>query len=145
MIKVKFSRGNLNNSQQQIVTAGFVRHTNECTAPAFQKERINWLAYDDAEVLVGVLTADLLWDWLYIDELWVDESCRGTGLGKKLMGTAEDYAISHCLTGLWLWTQSWQAASFYDRLGYKEFTRFTDFPKGHYRIGLRKQISVTKK
>ncbi|MCG8333861.1 MAG: histone acetyltransferase, partial [Proteobacteria bacterium] len=36
------------------------------------------------------------------------------------------------------WTQSWQAAEFYEQLGYVEFARFDDFPKGHQRIGFRK-------
>ncbi len=140
MVNVILSHGDLSNSQHQVVTAGFERHTKECSAPSYQKERINWLAYESEDILVGVLTANLLWDWIYIDELWVDERYRGTGLGQKLMNFAEDYAISHSLTGLWIWTQSWQAPNFYDRLGYEEFTRFNDFPKGHYRIGFRKYI-----
>ena len=45
--------------------------------------------------LVGVLTADLLWDWIYIDELWVDEHQRSQGIGKASMKEAEDYAASH--------------------------------------------------
>ena len=112
MVNVILSHGVLSNSQQQEVTAGFERHSEECSAPAYQKERINWLAYKSDEILVGVLTSDLLWDWIYIDELWVDERYRDIGLGQKLMNLAEDYAISHSLTGLWVWTQSWQAPNF---------------------------------
>jgi ribosomal protein S18 acetylase RimI-like enzyme len=140
MINVIQSRGHLSNSQRQIVTAGFERHTKEGSVPSYQKERINWLAYESEYILVGVLATDLLWDWIYIDELWVDERYRGIGLGQKLMNLAEEYAISHSLTGLWVWTQSWQAPNYYDRLGYEEFTRFNDFPKGHYRIGFCKYI-----
>ncbi len=123
-----------------MVTAGFEIHTKESSAPSFQKDRINWLVYEESELLVGVLTADVLWDWIYIDELWVDKNYRGRGIGKELMDKAEQYALSQGMTGLWLWTQSWQAAEFYDQLGYKEFTRFVDFPKGHHRIGFRKQV-----
>ncbi len=137
-------RTDLSDHQRQIVSAGFARHTKEQAAPAFKKERLSWLVYADDELLVGVLTVDLLWDWIYIDELWVDEGYRDTGIGKRLMKQAEDYAISHNLSGLWLWTQSWQAAKFYSQLGYQEFTRFSDFPKGHYRIGFRKQISISR-
>ncbi|WP_017662048.1 GNAT family N-acetyltransferase [Baaleninema simplex] len=108
------------------------------SAPPFGKERLAWIA-DNGQDAIGILTADLLWDWLYIDELWVDENYRGQGLGKSLMKQAENYAASQQLVGLWLWTQSWQAADFYAKLGYQEFTRFEDFPRGHSRIGFRKQ------
>ena len=141
MIHVKFSKGYLDRNQQQVVNAGVAELGNEGSAPAYEKERINWLVYESDERLIGALTADLLWDWIYIDELWVDADYRKRGTGKEMMSLAEDYAVANNLTGLWLWTQSWQAAKFYEQLGYEEFTRFGDFPKGHYRIGFRKQVS----
>jgi ribosomal protein S18 acetylase RimI-like enzyme len=141
MVDIKFQAGNLTSEEQEVVTAGFVRHSNNLSAPLFEKEPLTWMAYS-GQKLIGVLTADLLWDWMYIDELWVDESHRGRGLGKSLMKHAEDYANSRLLVGLWLWTQSWQAVDFYKRIGYQEFVRFEDFPRGHCRIGLRKQLMV---
>lgn len=140
-IEFKFRNGELTQDEQQVVTGGFVQHTNQRAAPHYQKERLSWVACDDGNGLVGALTADVLWDWLYIDELWVDEDRRGEGFGKKIMVQAEEYASALHLTGLWLWTQGWQAADFYERLGYEEFTRFADFPKGHFRIGFRKAVS----
>lgn len=141
MSSIEITTGDLVPELQAIVSGGFARHTAAKGAPPFAKSRLNWLARNSQGELVGVLTGDLLWDWFYIDELWVDESQRGTGLGKKLMSRAEEYAAAHTLTGLWLWTQSWQAAAYYERLGYREFTRFPDFPKGHFRVGLRKQLA----
>ena len=140
-IQITLQHGNLNSADQQIITAGFVHHSNACNAPAYKKERINWLAYNDSSQLIGALTADLLWDWIYINELWIDEGERGQGLGKRLMEQAESYAKAGNLSGLWLWTQSWQAAGFYETLGYQEFARFPEFPKGHVRIGFRKSIT----
>jgi GNAT superfamily N-acetyltransferase len=98
------------------------------------------MAYGSDGELVGGLTADMLWDWLYIDELWVDDGLRGQGLGRELMAQAEEFARLNRLSGLWLWTQSWQAAGFYQSLAYAEFARFPDFPRGHFRIGFRKCI-----
>ena len=144
MKEVRFIKGFLNDSQQQIVKAGFSVHTEEVLAPEYHKDRVNWLVCEDNDEIVGVLNADILWDWIYINELWVDRNYRGLGIAKKLMITAEDYAVSQNLTGLWLWTQSWQAAKFYEKLGYLEFTRFDDFPKGYQRIGFRKQVSPTR-
>ena len=141
MIETRFSNGHLDEDQQQLVSAGFEIHTKESSAPSFRKDRLNWLVFEDNERLIAALTADVLWDWIYIDELWVDKKYRGRGIGKQLVDKAEEYAISRNMTGLWLWTQSWQASKFYDRLGYREFTRFDDFPKGHCRIGFRKHVS----
>ena len=129
MTKIQFKAGILEPSEQDIITAGFARDTDELSAPHYEKTRLNWLAYSNKEVLVGAVTADVLWDWIYIDELWVDTGFRGQGIGKTLMMEVENYAKSHQLKGLWLWTQSWQAEDFYRNLGYKEFTRFPDFQK----------------
>ncbi len=135
-----FRDGGLSPDEQDIVSAGFAQHTSENGAPRFYKHHLSWVAKIDEKKLVAVLTADLLWDWLYIDELWVEESIREQGVGKALMTQAETYAESQHLSGIWLWTQSWQASEFYKRLGYEEFTRFADFPKGHSRFGFRKHI-----
>ena len=142
MSTLRFRIGELSVEEQRIVSAGFDRHSKGAQAPHYESVRLNWLSYDSADTLVGAATANLLWDWIYIDELWVDESQRGTGLGKQLMQQVEAYATTNNCTGLWLWTQSWQAAEFYKHLGYQEFTRFDDFPKGHARIGFRKLVPV---
>lgn len=140
MIKIEFRRGQLTTDERNTVQAGFDTHSSQVCAPEYQKNELCWLKHDVGNKLVAVLTAQLLWDWLYIDELWVDESVRGQGLGRQLMRMAEEFAVSEKITGLWLWTQSWQAEEFYLGLHYHEFARFPDFPKGHSRIGLRKYV-----
>jgi GNAT superfamily N-acetyltransferase len=140
MLDIKFKNRNLSSDEQQKITAGFEKHSDQWGAPHFEKERINWVIYDEQANLIGALTADIFWNWIYIDELWVSERHRGQGLGKTLIGKAEEYAISYGLVGVYLWTQSWQAENFYKRLGYVEFTRFQDFPKGYSRIGFHKTI-----
>ena len=119
---------------------GFRQHGDETGGPEYSKEHVKWIANDEQDAIKAVLTADILWDWIYIDELWVSPWSRGNGLGRKLMLLAEDFAKSEKLQGIWLWTQSWQAEGFYTRLGYDEFTRFDDFPKGYSRISYRKRL-----
>lgn len=140
MTDIRFAPQILSDDERAIVNAGFARHSNEQAAPPFQKTPLAWRALSDEGTLMGVLTGQLLWDWVYIDELWVDPSRRGTGLGRELMRHAEHHANTHGFAGLWLWTQSWQAESFYLHLGYEVFARFPDFPRGHSRIGLRKTL-----
>jgi ribosomal protein S18 acetylase RimI-like enzyme len=141
--EIVFRVGELTPTERDIVYAGFAEHGRERDAPAYAPTRIAWRASSDDHALVGVLTANVLWDWLYIDELWVDASQRGTGLGKRLMEHAEAHAAGASLTGLWLWTQSWQAADFYTHLGFEKFAEFPDFPRGHSRIGFRKMLGGT--
>jgi len=141
MTDISFSTTPLSESEQAIVTNGFEQHSQQFDAPAYEPESYTWRLTDDNGELIGVLTAKLLWDWLYIDELWVSESSRASGLGKTLMQKAEQHAIKEGYCGIWLWTQSWQAESFYLRLGYKEFCRFPNFPNGFERIGLRKELN----
>ncbi|WP_394204734.1 GNAT family N-acetyltransferase [Shewanella waksmanii] len=140
MTNIKFSPGKLDSEIKLQLSAGFERHSQAQQAPDYECDWLNWTLVDEQGKLIAALTGQLLWDWLYIDELWVDEVGRGTGIGKQLMQTAESYAIEQQLSGLWLWTQSWQAPGFYLSLGYSEFTRFEDFPKGYSRIGLRKPL-----
>lgn len=123
-----------------MVSEGFRRHTDQQNAPQYRKESVKWVAFDEQEDLRAVLAADILWDWMYIDEIWVSRNLRGEGVGRRLMQRAEAYAKSRSLKGIWLWTQSWQAEGFYRRLGYSEFTRFDDFPQGYSRIGFRKRV-----
>ncbi|MEM7277771.1 MAG: GNAT family N-acetyltransferase [Pseudomonadota bacterium] len=130
-------------SEQKVVATGFLNHSDEHRAPLYRKELVNWLVRDEQNAITAVLTADVLWDWMYIDELWVSSSLRGEGLGTRLMRLAEKFANERSLQGVWLWTQSWQAEQFYSQLGYVEFTRFDDFPRGHSRIGYRKSLPQT--
>lgn len=139
-MNIAFARGELSAAEQALVSEGFERHAGQLDAPHYEKERVKWLANDEDGDLRAVLTADVLWDWVYVDELWVSRDLRGQGIGRELMRLAEEFAKTRKLRGIWLWTQSWQAEDFYRNLGYSEFTRFEDFPRGHSRIGFRKVV-----
>lgn len=140
-MNISFDRTTLTDHEQAAVTMGFESDSTSKAAPPYQKQSLKWVATDANGHITAALTAEVLWDWMYIDELWVAEQTRGTGLGKRLMEAAEALAVSEGLEGVWLWTQSWQAEGFYQRLGYQAFTRFENFPKGYARIGLRKALA----
>ena len=60
---------------------------------------------------------------LYIDDLCVDESQRGTGIGKKLYDYAREYAVEqgcHNVT-LNVWEGNDSAIEFYKKLGFKPY------------------------
>ena len=141
MMNVRFCRGDLTESEQAVVSKGFRAHSEEHNAPRYASERVKWLGVDDQDEISAVLTAEVLWDWMYVDELWVSPQSRGAGLGRRLMLLAEEFAMARGLQGIWLWTQSWQAVGFYSHLGFHQFARFDNFPQGHARIGFRKELS----
>ena len=138
---IKFRRGELPAREQSVLAEGFRVHSDEQDAPQYAKRHVSWVRYDEHDAPLAILTADVLWDWLYVDELWVSEDCREEGLGRQLMERAEAFGLAEELQGVWLWTQSWQAEDFYKHLGYEEFTRFENFPKGYSRVGFRKRIT----
>jgi GNAT superfamily N-acetyltransferase len=140
-MNIVFFQGELTAAEQTAVTSGFSEHSRLVRAPDYARVRYKWIAEGQQSDLLGALTADVLWDWLYIDELWVRPDIRGAGFGRKLMQEAEDFATGAQLQGVWLWTQSWQAEGFYRKLGYAEFTRFDNFPRGYYRVGFRKALA----
>ncbi len=140
-LNIDFHRGELSAPEQAIVSDGFRAHSEEVAAPDYSKERVKWLGVDDQDRIQAVLTADIFWDWIHVDELWVSAELRGSGVGRELMHRVEALARDRELQGIWLWTQSWQAEGFYQRLGYEEFARLENFPKGHARIGFRKRLS----
>ena len=93
---------------------------------------------DDQE-MIGGLYGTLQWDWLEIDFAWVDESRRKEGFGTKLVKAAEAAAISKGVYNVHLRTGSWQAAGFYEKLGYNLFGQLEDYPNGFTTYFMKKR------
>jgi GNAT superfamily N-acetyltransferase len=93
----------------------------------------------DLEIVGGVIGATY-WDWLYINLMWVKEELRGRGYGHRLLILAEDEARQRGARNAYLDTFSFQAPGFYERHGYQVFGELDDFPAGHQRYFLTKQL-----
>lgn len=78
-------------------------------------------AMDDDGVLVGGVSGSTSYGWFLVKLLWVDELCRGTGLGRQLMQAAEEEARRHECHSAWLDTSNPEAHRFYLGLGYVAF------------------------
>jgi ribosomal protein S18 acetylase RimI-like enzyme len=88
----------------------------------------------------GGLLGDIWGGWLHITILWIEESLRGSGLGRSLMETAEAEARDDGCRYVHLDSHSFQAPDFYKKLGYEEFGRLKDSPLGHEQVFLWKRL-----
>jgi GNAT superfamily N-acetyltransferase len=89
---------------------------------------------------VGGLSARIVYDWLFIELVFVPEAVRNQGIGSQLLKKAEGIAIERRCAGIWLDTFSFQARGFYERNGYHVFGTLDDHPRGGQRFFLRKKL-----
>jgi len=93
----------------------------------------------DGEIAGGVI-AVVYWDWLAIDLMWVKEELRGRGYGHRLLTMVEDEARQRGARHVHLDTFSFQAPEFYEKHGYRVFGELAEFPAGHQRYYLTKDL-----
>ncbi len=93
----------------------------------------------DQEIVGGVI-GSTYWEWFHLDLLWVREDLRGRGFGRRLLTMAEDEARRRGAKNVYLDTFTFQAPAFYTRRGYRRFGELPDFPPGHQRYFLAKEL-----
>ncbi|MBA8862740.1 GNAT superfamily N-acetyltransferase [Ochrobactrum anthropi] len=96
---------------------------------------------ETGEILGGIWT-EILFDWMYIEILYVPDELRGQGLGLRLLQQAEAIAASKNCVGIWLETFEFQAPGFYQQNGYEVFATLDDYPRGSKRHFLQKQLQA---
>lgn len=123
----QFIRGKLNEYNFKIV-------------PPYNHQVLNLIAREQ-NVIVGGLLADLAWNWLYISILWVDEHKRSLGLGTRILAVAEEIAVQRGCRRANLETHDFQGPAFYQKRGYVIFGQLENFPEGHIKYYLWKDLS----
>jgi GNAT superfamily N-acetyltransferase len=93
----------------------------------------------DGELRGGVV-ARVAFDTIYIDIVWLDDSLRGGGHGRAMMTRVEDKARQLGARIAWLYTLSWQARPFYEKLGYRVFGEMPFHGGTHHRYFMRKDL-----
>lgn len=94
---------------------------------------------DNGALLAG-LSGRTFGNWFMLDYLWVDDSCRGQGLGKRLVLEAENIARSRGCRFVLLDTLDFQARPFYQQLGYQLVFVQEDYPLCGKRYYLQKLL-----
>jgi len=89
---------------------------------------------------LGGLLGEIWGGWLHVRILWVDSAARGRGNGTRLLRAAEEYAVGRGCFAATLDTHSFQARPFYEKCGYQVFGTLEDYPPGHTKFFMRKQL-----
>jgi GNAT superfamily N-acetyltransferase len=97
---------------------------------------------DDSGTVAGGLWGSTLFEWLRVEMLFVPSPLRGLGVGTALMALAERDARERGCRGAYVDTFSFQAAPFYQKLGFTLFGVLDDFPPGHSRLYFRKHFQA---
>lgn len=93
--------------------------------------RIGVVAKDSKCNVVGRVHGDLVWEWLHIDTLWVDEKYRNQEIGSSLLEkilsetALKGFFVSH------LETTDFQAVDFYQKNGSEIFGKLEGKPEGN--------------
>lgn len=140
-------RADLTVSQETRIAAiaraalkGLVAH-NTAKAGRTKWKRFAFSARGKDGEVKGGLVGYTMWNWCFVELLWIDEALRGTGIGSDLMAKAEALAMKRGARHIYLDTFSFQGDGFYQKLGYEVFGELDDFPPGHRRIWLKKDLS----
>lgn len=102
-----------------------------------------WLACcrDDLGTIVAAVSGTLWGEAAEVHVVWVHESRRRQGLGRRLLAAAEAHAAAHGGRHVFLSTHTFQAVAFYERLGYERCGEWAPYPRGHAVVFLRKELS----
>ena len=129
---------------QIILVSGLVAYNESQVGPDPVKQYSNHLCLlgrNAAGMVKAGLQAVLIDAWLVIDLLWVAEDSRGQGAGTRLLEKTESIARERGAKWAILATFDYQAPDFYRRHGYVEYARMEDFPRGHTRFQMRKELA----
>jgi GNAT superfamily N-acetyltransferase len=95
---------------------------------------------DDGGAVIGGTHG---WTWgatCYVQLLFIPETMRRRGRGTALMRAVEAEARARGCTQIVVETHDFQAPQFYAGLGFVQLGGVPDYPRGHSRITMRKQL-----
>ncbi len=124
---------------QQALVAG-IKAFNNAAVPNLNSHKIVAGIRDDAGKVVGGVAGGLAGDSVYFEVVWNDDSVRGTGMGREMMLLAEAEAKRLGAREAWLYTMSFQAKPFYEKLGYTQFAELNWLDGKHKRHFMRKDL-----
>ncbi|CAI0811597.1 GNAT family N-acetyltransferase [Serratia liquefaciens] len=120
----------LNEDTLDVIRQGLRAHNSPYVDPSLRKP-LGIYARDIAGQVVAGLTGETWGNWLSVEWLWVADSQRGSGLGRKVLLAAEREAKARGCRYVRLDTFSFQARPFYEKLGYQLQMTLQNYPVEH--------------
>lgn len=138
---MKYSFENPSDEISSFVKSVFKLHT-EKTLGDDSGERDDYMivARDDNNNLVGSVSYTTQLGCAMINVVVVSDSVRGLGVGSELMERVFEHSKSLGCTFALVNTYSFQAAPFYQKVGFKPIFEVPGFTGGHSKIFLRKEF-----
>jgi len=127
------------NSLTRFITESLASYNIAATGQADWYPLGFFLRAGNGEWLGGLL-GNLWGGWLHVTHLWVAAPARRQGYGTGLLRAAERYAVERGCRAAHLETHSYEARPFYEKLGYQVFAALDDYPPGHAKYFLRKEL-----
>jgi GNAT superfamily N-acetyltransferase len=122
-----------------LIGGGITSFNNQHAGEEHAK-RLCFLVKGADQTVLGGVIGIIYWDWLAVDLMWLPEELRGRGFGHQLLTTIEDEARRRGARHVHLDTFSFQAPEFYKKYGYRVFGELKDFPAGHTRYYMTKEL-----
>jgi GNAT superfamily N-acetyltransferase len=123
----------------KIILDGLLTYNRQHIGDA-NRRKLAVFVKDQKQKLVGGLLGFTSWRWLYVDKMWIAESHRRQGLGRRIMAEAEAEARTRGCQHVHLRTGESQAPGFYEKLGYARFGQLDDFADGKKLYFLNKEL-----
>jgi len=114
---------------------------NESQAGDRRVKNYALFAKDASGVLLGGLLGSTHWNHFFVSSLFVHERFRKVGIGRELMQRAEAQALACGCDAIFLDTFDFQARGFYEKLGFVVFGVLENYPPGHKRFYMVKQLA----
>lgn len=87
-------------------------------------EPFGFFIRDENNQVIGGCNGNIGYGWVYVDQLWIEQSLRAKGYGTALMQAAEKLAKERGCIAAAVNTMDWEALDFYKKLDYRiEFER----------------------
>lgn len=127
-------------ADKALIQTGLIAYNDAMTGIA-DRRPLAVLVRDPASGrVVGGLTGRSSLGLLFIDIVFLPESVRRGGIGRKMLAMAEDEGRRRGCTNVMLFTITFQAPDFYRKCGYREFGRIACNPPGTARVFFTKAL-----
>lgn len=117
-----------------------MRDFNRRAIPDLYSRKITVAVRDKSGMIRGGTIGRIAGDSMYVEVVWNDDDARTKGLGRRMMLMLEDEARKSGAREAWLYTMSFQAKPFYEKLGYTQFAELKWQDGKHKRHFMRKDL-----